>query len=1069
MIIRPGRDFYDDAYSDDDDRIYVEKEDEPKKLCFPQRIIGRTDELERIKDCYREFCCETDRRSGDLPFLLNSGFPGTGKSKLVSGFRNQLMAMEEMKKPLFLEGKYHPILLDQEPPTLSAILEAFARLADHLHNIEQTDEKQRLISSIKDALGHDINAVETLLPGLTKALGHQNIGEQTPFDKGYTFNNLLYVLQSLVKALCSENKPLILFMDDLQWADQDSLDLTSILLRDQSIHNFMVVSCARSCYGYEGGLRQWLCLLEENIIKRIELNGFSLEETNCFVAESLELKPEETSSLTMAVYDKTRGNVTSTIHTLDELHRKNIIHFSVVSFQWEWNVTAVERLQAMLSDDVLMAVIGKIESFPQKLQRVLAIAAYTRSVFDKTTLHSVIQCVESSLLRSEDELSQLLEMALLEGAVTQTYGSPHYRFAHDKIQQALQSHISSKDPDLVPAIGKGLYQFAIENNGEDWMFFVAASHLTPTFPSEDPIFVAHLFLESGQRAFRLAAFGPAAKFLRKGLRSLGRLKTPWISQYRLTLDLHKTLADSEFNLGNFEEGNHLCSAIFLHASSLLDELPAYRSYVTALGRNMDLEKSKYVLLHVLVLLGECPERLKGLEVFRKLQDAKQYFKKHSDSDILQLPPMTDERLIWTMVFTADLATRAFQSHDTGLSLQLALQIIKLTAKHGLCGESALGYALYADHVKMKGDLPNAMRFAGCAKEVSNRFSASRTINFFVIYYVDCWILPATACLIAMQQSQRLALTSGETESAFLLSVTGHSLAFDSGYPLDAIEKNGAEIMEQARLTKMSSYVERMSAIRLPVIHLVASNETPIKWSELEKCDIGDSGSNKKCHTYSLIHFYIGRLLLGNLFGNLSFAEKMANQLSNLNTIDDSYVNATNSFFFPGLTFSRLAKQTGKAKYILRARSYRKKLHDKLKGGACSVLPKYLLLNADLSACLPNKKTATIRAAYDEAITSAMKSGFVNLAALGSEVAGEYFGSKGASGGVSREYFTQALDFYKAWGATRKVEDLLKRHSAIPSRCPSTPNMLESNSFIDAERAKDLQVLSVLKPRVELPC
>jgi predicted ATPase len=123
--------------------------------------------------------------------------------------------------------------------------------------------------------------------------------------------------------------------------------------------NFMVISCVRSSYIDDGGLKEWLSLLEENRIERIELSSFSIEETGRFISETLELKSEETSSLTMAVYNKTRGNIFSTIHALEELHRKNIIHFSVIAFQWEWNVTAVELLQSQLSDDVLMAVMTK--------------------------------------------------------------------------------------------------------------------------------------------------------------------------------------------------------------------------------------------------------------------------------------------------------------------------------------------------------------------------------------------------------------------------------------------------------------------------------------------------------------------------------------------------------------------------------------------------------------------------------------------------------------------------------------------------------------------------------------
>jgi hypothetical protein len=98
----------------------------------------------------------------------------------------------------------------------------------------------------------------------------------------------------------------------------------------------------------------------------------------------------------------------------------------------------------------------------------------------------------------------------------------------------------------------------------------------------------------------------------------------------------------------------------------------------------------------------------------------------------------------------------------------------------------------------------------------------------------------------------------------------------------------------------------------------------------------------------------------------------------------------------------------------------------------------------------------------------MKSGFINIAALGSELAGKCFMPKGGTDDISLEYFLQALDFYKEWGATGKVEDLINRHSMFLCSYSGTNQIMESSDFKDAERAKDLDVLSVLKPQNELP-
>mmetsp|Transcript_2203 Transcript_2203/g.4963 ORF Transcript_2203/g.4963 Transcript_2203/m.4963 type:complete len:1063 (-) Transcript_2203:91-3279(-) len=1061
MKIREGREFYDDSYEPAGED-YDDKEDELKKLTFPERMVGRAKELEQLHQLYGKFCGDMNRESEKLPFLTISGCSGAGKSELVAGFRKELEQKQLKRKPLFLYGKYDQNLPGQESSTLAAILEAFVIFSKNLEQEEDSEEKKSILASLRAGMHDEIDTIEPLLPRLAKLLGKDTDATASPCA-GFTWDRLQFLFKSLFRSLCCGGRPLILYLDDLQWADQNSLELIEILLKDQDLKTFMIVSCVRSCSIADDGFKKWLSLLEEDRIETMELNSFSLEETGLFISETLELKPEETSSLTMAVYNKTRGNIFSTIQALEELYRKEIIQFSVISFQWEWNIKAVERLQALLSDDVLEAVISKIETLPQKLQMILAIAAYTRYVFEIDMLQYIIRCDESCKVDSRDELAALLKKAILEGALTQSVGSPRYRFSHDKIRQALQSVISSKYPQLIPSIGKLLYEFASEKGGSDWMYFAAANYIHTSAESEDPAFLSELFLESGKRAVRLAAFAPACKFLKQGLEALERMETPWVTSYHLTLDLHNLLADTEFNLGNLDSGKEICDVIFANASSLLDKLQAYHSYVMALAKNLELKKSKEVICHVLELLGERPTPLKGAALFIRLRKAKTYFKKHSNEDLLNLPAMTDGQLIWTMSLYMNLATRAFQTNDKTFSLQLSLQMIKLTETNGLCGASALGYALYARHLKEAGDYPQAMRFAELAKEVSNRFSANRIINFFVIYYIDCWSLPPASCLTALQQHHRVALSKGEVEAAFLLSFSGNTLAFDLGYPLRAVERRGAEIMDEAKLNQMTLYADRLKVSRSVVRCLLGLESLPLDW---DKIGGGDFDFDNE---YLLIPFYYSRLQIGFYFGNLEFAERMANGLDKVFVADDSFVRMSNCLFFPCLVFAGRARQTGKRKYIARARTYRDKMEALLKAGAVNIKNKLLLMDADIFACSSRASTRSIKAKYDEAISSAMKSGLTHLVALGSELAGEFFLSDRQDEEVARDYFSQAVDCYRVWGARAKVEDLSNRHGDLISQALKAKSTLTTSSeFQIVENSKDLELISVQKSRIELP-
>eukprot|EP00980_Cylindrotheca_fusiformis_P001845 scaffold414_cov109-Cylindrotheca_fusiformis.AAC.8 len=160
MRISKGRDFYDDYSDDADDDL---AEDEEKQLRFPERIVGRSAELERIEAAYRAFCVGGERSAEDLPFLLISGCSGSGKSKLVSGFRDQLLAMDEKERPLLLEGKYTQKLPGSETPSFSAILQALARLTVHLEQIMDAEERQRMISLVRVVCEPESTAIEPQL------------------------------------------------------------------------------------------------------------------------------------------------------------------------------------------------------------------------------------------------------------------------------------------------------------------------------------------------------------------------------------------------------------------------------------------------------------------------------------------------------------------------------------------------------------------------------------------------------------------------------------------------------------------------------------------------------------------------------------------------------------------------------------------------------------------------------------------------------------------------------------------------------------------------------------------
>jgi predicted ATPase len=353
-----------------------------------------------------------------------------------------------------------------------------------------------------------------------------------------SLNRIKYIFQLFVKAVCTSKRPIVLFLDDLQWADNLSLDLLSTLLRDQDLQHLLFVGAYRSDQvevddlaavntptntnfyklanaNHHGPFASWIQTIETDRqslppVQRISLENHPLDAIADCIADTLGKQREEITELAKFVYKKTQGNMFFVLQALEELRRQNIIKFSSKTREWEWDETDVELGDA-LSEDVVEVVVGKLQSLPSQLQVTLRLAALLRSAFDSATLFALIQGRRNSstnissykttsandedvdditmlAINSHVDLIRLLDIAVVEGLLENSIGSSTYKFAHDKIHEAAYCLFSSDEErdKMRLQVGKFFVARAIAAKGaengrcsgsDEWMLFAAADHL----------------------------------------------------------------------------------------------------------------------------------------------------------------------------------------------------------------------------------------------------------------------------------------------------------------------------------------------------------------------------------------------------------------------------------------------------------------------------------------------------------------------------------------------------------------------------------------------------------------
>ena len=219
-------------------------------------LVGREREFEELQSCLDSAIGE----KGNTVFV--SGEAGSGKTRLIHEF---LEAAKQKKEIVILSGRCLSNAAVPYLPFIEAFKTHFSRKEDKLLESDETE----------------INAWLTGIKQAEKTGEYRNLSPQAMKD--LTFAAITNALSTI--AAC---KPMVLFMEDLHWADSASLSLLHYVARNIGSARVLVLATFRSeeltadAEGYEHPLAEELRLMRrENLvidIKLANLNRDSLAE-----------------------------------------------------------------------------------------------------------------------------------------------------------------------------------------------------------------------------------------------------------------------------------------------------------------------------------------------------------------------------------------------------------------------------------------------------------------------------------------------------------------------------------------------------------------------------------------------------------------------------------------------------------------------------------------------------------------------------------------------------------------------------------------------------------------------
>ncbi|MBL4706526.1 MAG: AAA family ATPase, partial [Flavobacteriales bacterium] len=485
------------------------------KFKISQKLYGRDKEVKELLEAFGRVT------RGAVEMMLIAGYSGVGKTSLVSEIQKPVT----QKKGYFIKGKFDQY---QRNIPYSAIIQSLNELVNYLLTEDKSD-LLRWKGKIEEAVGKNGQVLIDVIPNLEFIIGKQHpVDELQPTEARNRFN---YVFRNFIRTITRREHPIVLFIDDLQWADTASLKLLQLLMQDSGNHYLLIVGAYR-----ENEIKASHSLVKtiqeikekSNRLTDIALGNLTYEDVRDLIRATVKQNDEYLNPLIDLVFKKTLGNPFFLTQFLRSLYEEELLSFDFETKKWIWELDQIQ--QKNISDDVVELLAAKVSKLSALSQEVLQLASCIGDTFSFNLL---------SLLfgRDKSETFEYLWVAIEEGLVIPLDDNyrflggvsqelshqidSKFKFLHDNVQQAIYSLIpDNQRAQTHLAIGRWMQQNLDETEQEQRIFDIvnqlnAGSEFITV--RKEILDLAALNLKTGKRAKMAAAYDSAYNYLQKGV------------------------------------------------------------------------------------------------------------------------------------------------------------------------------------------------------------------------------------------------------------------------------------------------------------------------------------------------------------------------------------------------------------------------------------------------------------------------------------------------------------------------------------------------------------------------
>ena len=1012
----------------------IAEHDETGLFLIPQKLYGRETEVTSLMATFERVS------GGASEMTLVSGYSGIGKSALV----NEIYKPIVQESGYFIKGKFDQFKRDIP---YAFIIQAFQELIHQL--LAESDEKlnkwkQKLLAR----LGENGQVIIDVIPELELVIGSQPaIPKLGATETQIRFNRLF---QEFVWVFAQAEHPLVIFLDDLHWADSASLKLIEILITARNNGYLLLIGAYRDNeVNSTHLLMQTLDSIEASgrIINNIVLLPLKLNSIYQLIVETL----HETTfiePLAELVLNKSQGNPFFLTQLLKSLHQEDLISFDLISNRWQWDIQQINTVG--VTDNVVDLMTTKIQKFPQETQNILVLAACIGNRFDLKTLALIN---EKSLITTAGEIWTALQAGLIiplnnaykiplfideETAASSNFDNAiYYQFLHDRVQQAAYALIAEIDKKAAHLkIGRLLLQSqSLEEQKEN--IFELVNQLNYGFDlitdQAERDKLAQLNLVAGCKAKNAIAYEPALRYLNTGVSLLS--SDTWQSQYELTLDLYDATIDLECLSTNYQYCQYLIDIALENNRSLLDRARIYKRQIQLYIAQGDLPASIDKALEMLAQLEVfIPTNTEAINSYCEHLKQKLEFNNSEIAALSNLPVMDNPYKQAAMEILNTMPGPIYIARAQ-LFMPMMLTMTELSVEYGNSVPSTFGYCVYGLLLcSVWKNIDAGYQFGRLALNLLDKFN-EKALYCNVMKVYSTHIHPCkhhiNSAIELLQLSIESSISTGNVE--FLGYGSGECAMYllFSGENLNTIEQKISSYVEMVESFKQDLGIYYIRIARQIVLNLIGNATDPLvltgeSFNELEMLPI----ISKANWQMLLCCFYLFKLMLAYLFKDYKSATSYAN-LTQLNISGVLGMMMDYEYnFYHSLTLLKqcdFLADSQKQHNLNLVKSNQEILELKAIHAPMNFQHKYELVEAEKARVL--HQTSVAIEYYELSIVHARNNGYLQEQALASELAAEFYFVVGKEN-IAKIYMTDAYLHYESWGAIAKTKDLFKRYPQL---------------------------------------